>query len=445
MNDLGFALRVDEQADFHEQNLDRLNRLWRRAALVIGLCAGLFLLWGLFAPLTKAAIAPGIVEVEGRRRVVQNLEGGIIAEILVRDGQRVERGQPLIRLDSVQSGAAAQTVRDELLALLAERQRLIDERDGGALTNLPFELEAARGDPRTLEMLRGQADLLRSRRESLNAQRAVLNETAAQARYEISGLTAQLAAAQAQASSLRAEIRTAETLVAEQLERRSRLDDLRRQLLAAEGQVGQIQGRIGTARRQIAQAGAQSATLSADRRDQNEARMREIDIRLNELREQGRAADDIQQRRAITAPSDGRVVELRFSTIGGVVRPGDPILDIVPDRQEMVVAARVRPIDIENVHAGLAAEIRLVPFTGRDAPLLNGVVENVSADSITTRDGSETYYLARVRIADADLATVQGQVVSGMPAEVFVLLKKRSLLQALFAPLTDSFRRALRE
>lgn len=446
MNDLTHVFPVDPQTQFHERNMGRIAVGWKAALIVIAVCAAVSLLWSAFAPLTKAAIAPGVVEVEGRRRTVQNLEGGIIAELLVREGQRVTQGQPLVRLSTVQSGAQAESLRAELLAMLAERQRLLDETRGGALTSLPEELAETRGDPRTQEMLAGQRDLLRSRRESLEAQRVVLRETASQARSEIDGRLSELAGLQSQAASLRAELPAIETLVAEKLERRSRLNELRRQIAAVEGQIGSINGRIGTARRQVAEANARMATLFSQRSDENQTRLREVEMRLNDLRERARAAADVQKRRTIEAPTDGRVVQLRYSTLGGVVPAAEPIMDIVPDRQELIVMARVRPIDIERIHPGLSSDIRLVSFSGRDASMLHGEVLDVSADAINPQDGSDPYYAVRVRIDDPDeIARLNGKIVSGMPAEVFISLGARSLLQALFQPLTESFRRALRE
>lgn len=446
MNDLTHVFPVDQQATFHDRNMGRIAKGWKSAIVVVAVCAGIFLLWGLFAPLTKAAIAPGVVEVEGRRRTVQNLEGGIIAELLVREGQRVERGQPLMRLSSVQSGAQSESVRGEMLALLAERQRLVDEGRGGGLFTLPEELAETRDDPRTQEILQGQRDLLRSRRESLEAQRVVLRETASQARSEIDGRISEMAGLNAQLASLRAELPGVETLVAEKLERRTRLNELQRQISGVEGQLGALRGRIGTARRQVAEANARIATLNSQRSDENQGRLREVEIRLNDLRERGRAAADVQKRRTIEAPVDGRVVQLRYTTLGGVIGPAEPIMDIVPDKQELTVMARVRPIDIERVHPGLESEVRLVSFSGRDATMLRAHVLDVSADAIAPPDGSDPYYAVRVRIDDPDeIARIDGKIVSGMPAEVFISLGSRSLLQALFQPLTESFRRALRE
>jgi len=432
--------------DVHRRNLDGLARNWRWAVMVLLACGAVMLLWATFAPLSRAAIAPGEVAVDGRRREVENLEGGIIAAVLVREGQTVVEGQPLIRFDSIQSSAAADAVEAQRLALLAERQRLLDEGRGGALSDLPSALANARGEPRTKALLEAQRELLSARRQSLSTQHAVLRQSASQAQARLAGYAAQISSTQQQLDGLRSEEQVVGSLVAEQLERNSRLQEVRRQIAAAEGQIGALRAQMNATQREAGEAYARISDLSAQRVNERAARLAEIHSELSDIEERSTAAQDVDRRRIVTAPVSGRIVELRYMTKGAVAAPGDRLLDIVPQNQEMIVVARVRPIDIESVRPGLSSEVRLVPFSTRRVRMLRGVVESVSPDTITNRDQTETYYEARIRIDDPKgLAPIADEITSGMPVEVFIELEKRSFLESLLQPLTDSFRRALRE
>lgn len=421
-----------------------IRRILRIALIALALFALVFAIWGFLAPLSKAAVAPGIVQVEGRRRTVQHLEGGIVTEILVRENMHVRKGQPLMRLDTVQSGAAADAARSQYLSLLAEQQRLQAELNGGLLE---FGDELAKSGGRASEIMGNQRALLSARRASLAGETDVLRTSASQADAEISGFQSQIAAQRLQLSSLRDELETVEQLVSEQLERRSRLLELRRAVASTEGQIGNLNGQILRARRVMAEAYARIAALSSGRRDENQSRLRDVQMQLAEVRERLKSAADINQRRTILAPVDGQVVELRYTTVGGVVRAGDPVMDIVPDRQQFVISARVRPIDIENVVVGLPAEVRLLPYSGRSVPLLLGHVSSVSEDAIVPSGaGAQPYYAVEVEIDDgAALKDMNVKLLSGMPTDTYISLGKRSLFAYLFQPLTDSFRRAFRE
>lgn len=421
-----------------------IRRVVRIALIAVGAFALIFIIWGFAAPLSKAAIAPGIVQVEGRRRTVQHLEGGIVSEILVKENMHVRKGQPLMRLDTVQSGAAADAARSQYLSLLAEQQRLEAELNGGSLS---FDDELAKSGERSAEIMGNQRALLSARRASLAGQVDVLRTSASQAEAEISGLQAQVAAQRLQLSSLRDELETVQQLVDEQLERKSRLMELRRAVASTEGQIGNLSGQILRARRVMAEAQARVGALTSERRDENQSRLRDVQMQLADVREKLKSAADVNQRRTIVAPADGQVVELRYTTVGGVVRAGEPVMDIVPDRQQFVISARVRPIDIENVVVGLPAEVRLLPYSGRSVPLLLGHVSSVSEDAIVpTGTGAQPYYAVEVQIDDtAALKDMNVKLLSGMPTDTYISLGKRSLFAYLFQPLTDSFRRAFRE
>jgi HlyD family type I secretion membrane fusion protein len=421
-----------------------IRRILRIALIAIIIFALIFTVWGFIAPLSKAAIAPGVVQVEGRRRTVQHLEGGIISEILVRENMRVRKGQPLMRLDTVQSGATADAARSQYLSLLAEQERLQAELKGGALS---FGDDLTKSGGIGTDIISNQRALLSARRASLAGQVDVLRTSASQASAEIGGLQSQIASQRLQLASLRDELATVEQLVDEQLERKSRLLELRRAVANTEGQIGSLTGQMLRARSQMAEAYARMGALTSERRDENQSRLRDVQMQLSEVREKLKAASDVAHRRTIVAPVDGQVVELRYTTVGGVVRSGDPVMDIVPDRQQFVISAKVRPVDIENVVVGLAAEVRLLPYSGRRVPMLLGHVTSVSEDAIIPPGPSaQPYYAVEVEIDDtAALKGMNVKLLSGMPTDTYISLGNRSLFAYLFQPLTDSFRRAFRE
>lgn len=446
MNQLLLPSAFEDAIDLEDSATEgpSVRRPLRIAAWAIGLFLLAFLLWGALAPLSKAAIAPGVVQVEGRRRVVQHLEGGIITEILVRENQQVRRGQPLVRLDTIQSGGADATARSEYLTLLAEERRLIAEL-GIAPLDFPAELTAS-PNPRAAEIVANQRAVYASRQAALADQLQIYRETASQARAVAAGLQAQISAQAQQLAMLRGELEPVRQLVAEQLERRSRQLELERAVTAAEGQLGQLRAQTNGAMRAVAEANARMAAVAGERREDATQKLRDVQLRLAELRERLKATGDINRRRTISAPTNGQVVDLRYTTVGGVVGPGQPVLDIVPAQREFMIVARVRPVDIENVHAGLKTEVKLLPFSGRTVPMLAGTVVAVSSDATTPETGDDPYYQIEVRIdAPEKVADLGAKLVSGMPAEVFVVLGERSLISYLFQPLTDSFRRAFRE
>jgi HlyD family type I secretion membrane fusion protein len=422
-----------------------ISHIVRIAGFVLLGFLAIFLIWGLIAPLSKAAIAPGIVQVEGRRRTVQHLEGGIVSAILVKENMRVRKGQPLMRLDTVQSSAAADSARSQYYTLLAEQQRLEAELAGKSIPEFTDEIRKAGGGVN--EIADNQRALMTARRASLSGQIEVLRTTASQAEAQIGGLMSQISSQRTQLSSLESELASVELLVNEQLERRSRLLELQRAVANAQGQIGNLQGQVLRARRMMSEAYARINALSSERRDENQSKLRDVQMQLSEVREKLKATSDVAQRRTIVAPTDGQVVQLRFTTVGGVVRPGEPVMDIVPDRQQFIISAQVRPIDIENVVVGLPAEVRILPYSGRKVPMLLGRVTSVSEDAIVPEaHGGPPYYAVEVEIDDPGiLKDMNVKLLSGMPTDTYIILGKRSLFSYLFQPLTDSFRRAFRE
>jgi HlyD family type I secretion membrane fusion protein len=414
--------------------------------LVAALSFGGFGTWAALAPLSSAVIASGHVRVDSHRKTVQHLEGGIIREILVREGDEVPTGAVLLRLDDTQSGATLDLLRGQHDALKALEARLEAERDGRAAVAFPPTLDARRGDPRVAAILSGQETIFASRRGALDSQFDILRQRVEQLRAEIGGYRAQVASLTAQAGLIQSELKSVEELVALGFERRPRLLALQREAASLAGNRGQQLGLIAKAEQSIGEADMQRASLVSTRANEVATELRDAQTKLVDIEERLRAALHVQGRTEILTPQAGRIVNLRHFTAGGVLRAGEAIVDLVPLEDKLVIEARIQPLDIDSVHQGLPAEIRLSAFRQRRTPMLQGTVTHVSADSLTDERSGVGYYVAQVEIGADQMARTEGiKLYPGMPVEVMIVTGARTALDYFFEPVRDSFRRAFRE
>jgi membrane fusion protein, type I secretion system len=419
------------------------------------LAAGAFLLiaffagfggWAALAPLSSATVAEGVIRVETHRKTVQHLEGGIVREILVNEGDKVTAGQILMRLDKTQSGTTVSVLQDQQDALLALQARLEAERDGLDAIQFPPELLARQSDPKVATVVGGQQKIFDTRRQSLRAQLGILSQRVEQLGSEIAGHKAQLVSANEQIQLTQEEIATVTDLLNRGLERKPRLLALQRQQSYLEGSRGEQLGAIAKAQQEIGEAKLQSADLLDKRSSEIALELRDTQSRLLEIRQKLGAAVDVDNRMEVVAPVSGQVVDLKVHTLGGVVRPGDALLDIVPQSDELVVEARVRPVDIDAVHAGQSAQVALTAYKQRTTPRLDGRLATVSADALIDESRHISYYSAEIHIDSSELAKLNGvQLYPGMPAEVMIVTGERTLLQYFIQPVIDSFHRAFRE
>jgi HlyD family secretion protein len=419
------------------------------------LAAGAFLLiaffagfggWAALAPLSSATVAEGVIRVETHRKTVQHLEGGIVREILVNEGDKVTAGQVLMRLDKTQSGTTVSVLQDQQDALLALQARLEAERDGLDAIQFPPELSARQSDPKVAIVVGGQQKIFDTRRQSLRAQLGILSQRVEQLGSEIAGHKAQLVSANEQIQLTQEEIATVTDLLNRGLERKPRLLALQRQQSYLEGSRGEQLGAIAKAQQEIGEAKLQSADLLDKRSSEIALELRDTQSRLLEIRQKLGAAVDVDNRMEVVAPVSGQVVDLKVHTLGGVVRPGDALLDIVPQSDQLVVEARVRPVDIDAVHAGQSAQVALTAYKQRTTPRLDGRLATVSADALIDESRHISYYSAEIHIDSSELAKLNGvQLYPGMPAEVMIVTGERTLLQYFIQPVIDSFHRAFRE
>jgi HlyD family secretion protein len=420
----------------------------RAGILVIGLFFGGLGWWAATTPIAGAAIAPGVVSPDGSRRTVQHLEGGIIRRILVRDGSVVHAGEPLIELEDVQARAGFELLETRLQTLTAAQARLLAEQANAASIHFPdWLVEAASDQPTALEAMVTQRALFATRAKARADRRAILEQQIAELQQEIAGLEAQILADGRQAELFAEEIEGVEQLYRKGLARKARLLALKRDLAEVEGNRAERQAAIARAQHSIGEARLQVIAQDTDLLDKVNEELSQTQSDLAEAAQRLAASRDVLERTLIKAPIDGTVVELRFRTPGGVIRPGEPILEIVPDDEELLVDARVSRMDIDVVRDGLPARIMLPAFKQRNMPRIEGRVRQVSADAITDPQTGQSFYRARVEVDPARLSALQPaiQLTPGMPAEVYIMTGERTALDYLLRPLYDSLRRAFRE
>ncbi|MEO3433764.1 HlyD family type I secretion periplasmic adaptor subunit [Inquilinus sp. CAU 1745] len=423
--------------------LVQLRRPLLVAAAVIALFFGGFGIWSVTATLASAALAPGTVSPDGSRRTVQHLEGGIIADIRVAEGSHVQAGDVLMVLEDVSADASVDLLIGRRRALAAARARLAAEEAGDPAISFPAWLSE---DGAAADILAAERDRFAARRASRAGLVEVMERRIAQYRAEIAGLEVQIDARTLQLDLIAEEIAAVRTLLDQGLERRPRLLALQR--TEADIMAARAENRAGIARARQAIAQTEAEILNLDRQAREEATAELAGIRaeLSAVRDRLRAARDVLTRTTITAPLDGEVVDLRFTTLGGVVGAGEPILDIVPADEELLVEARIAPTDIDAVHPGLEARVILSSYAQRNLPRLSGTVRTVSADALIDEATGRTYYLARISVDEDDLAALDGvELVPGMPAEVAVVTGERTPFDYLADPFLDSFRRAFKE
>lgn len=423
----------------------------RELVLAGSALVGIFLIgagtWAAVAPLESAAVAPATVVSESSRKTIQHLEGGIIAQILVHDGDIVAAGQTLIRLDDTKARTSAEALRGQLLDARAREARLTAERDGLDIIAFPPDLVGDRDDPAISAAISGQQKIFDTRRQLDASKVSEIHERINQINEEIAGRDSELAALQHRQVSLHEEITGVREMVSKGLERRPRLFSLEREVAEAEGRRGDTVAQIAKAKQSIAEAEVSILSLQNDRQKDVAGELRETQKKRHELEEQARAASDVLARTDVKAPEDGIVTDLRVHTTGGVINPGEPLLDLVPDADRLVVEAQVKPEDIDRVHAGLPAQVRLLPYKQRRTPYVDAKVIYVSADRLIDKRTNQPYYAAKLRVDEQELETLGTDVkmVPGMPSEAMIKTGETTVALYALSPIIDSFHRAFRE
>ena len=402
--------------------------------------------WATIAQLSGAVISPGVVAVSSNRQTVQHLEGGIISALLVRDHQTVAAGQLLVKLDDTQARATLAIIDGRLDLLRAQAARLQAERDGLAAIVVPESMGDRLEDPAVREIIEGQVELFEARRLALDGETEILTQRVAQLEDQIGGLEAQQAAKDSQIELISEELVGLERLYRQGYAPRTRVLELQRARERLRGEVGEHLADLARAQTRIGETRLQIIQLQWDVREAAVEQLREVQAQIYDLEQRRAAALDELKRLDIYAPVAGAVVDMSVHTVGGVAAPRQPLMDIVPEEDELVIEAQIAPHDIDKIAGGLPAVVRLSAFDLRTTPELNGTVFAVSADRLIDETRGVAYYQVDVRIPESELARLEDlTLLPGMPAEVFINTGERSALSYLVKPLADSLAHVFRE
>lgn len=431
----GIELPTARQLDTDVKPLVRLGLL----ILVLGF--GSVFLWAATAEVNSAATASGVVAPFSGRQSVQHLEGGIIREILVRNGARVKAGDVLIKLDDTRSRASFDLLNNRYLNSLATQTRLIAEREQKDDLVFPPVLN----DARYFSITDSQRTLFESRRSAFKGEVALYDERIKELRREIVGTREQKTAAEQQVGIVKEELAMVKPMVELGYARRTRLLQLESRLVETLGNIGRYSADIARIEQQIQQVKASQSQLMRDNLQSINTELRDVQGEISDLNERLRSAEDVLVRSDIKAPRNGTVTNMQFTTVGGVIPPGAQVLEIVPLDDRLVIEARVSPNDIDVVSTGLGVNIRVTAFSQRWFAPIKGVVTDVSPDRLTDAEG-RSYFQAMVEIDADSLAEHEGMILSpGMPAQLEIVTGSRTILAYLFSPITTSFERAFRE
>ncbi|MEJ0009949.1 MAG: HlyD family type I secretion periplasmic adaptor subunit [Alphaproteobacteria bacterium] len=383
---------------------------------------GVFGAWAALVPLSAGAVAPGKIVSDSSRKEIQHLEGGIVKEVLVKEGEQVAAGQVLVRLDSTAAQAKNEQLRGDYSTARAAEARLVAERDGAAGVTFPADLLAQENDPKVREALDTQRRLFATRHSQLSGAIDVYNQKIAQSADEIRGLREQVTAANTQIALLGEEIKAVGELLAKGEAQRPRLLALQRQQADLMGQRGNALAMISRANQTINESKLDILNQKNQFLNQVIGDLKDTQVQRADLEQQSRTASDVAHRIDITAPVAGIVTDLQVHTVGGVVRPGDTLMTLVPTGDKLIVEARVQPQDIDSVYAGLTAQVRLKAFKTRFMKPVRGTVTNVSADRTDDEKTGQSWYNARIEIPQSELAKNGNlKLTAGMPADVLIV------------------------
>jgi epimerase transport system membrane fusion protein len=402
--------------------------------------------WSALAPIDSAALAPGVVTVQSYRKTVQHLEGGIVRRLAVEEGQQVGEGDVLIELEGTQFQAEMEVLRVQQLALQAEEARLLAERDGALAVVYPASASLSSDDARVVEIRQGQDTLFAARRKAYAGEVSVLEQTVAQLEAQIDGLQSVIRSKRALLDSYSAEIDDLRKLLEEGLTDRQKLRELERSSVEQQGEVAELIATTAAAEARINESRLRILQVEREFQTGVAADLGDVQARLADINERLASASDRVERALIRAPVGGRVLALDVHTVGGVISPGQPLMDIVPELESLVVEAQISPLDIDRVRAGLPARLRFSGFKRSRVPEVMGTVTTVSADRIENPATRASYYLARVELDASQLELLDGvELIPGMPVEAMINTGSRTLLGYLWEPVSESVTRSFRE
>ena len=425
-------------------------RDWKRPAAIgyaiIFLAFGVCGAWAAVAQLDSAVVATGTVSVESNRKTISHLEGGIVREIFVREGQHVENGELLLRLEDTQARASTEMYHNQLMAAVAQEARLIAERDRATEVVFPAELVADEANPVSKAAMKDQRKQFEARRTSIEGQVSILQAKIKALYTEIDGLTAEQTGAIHQRQFIEQELVDMRMLGAKNLVPKTRVLALERENSRLEGAIGKSTADQAKSNATIGEARLQIEQLQQKFAEDVNTSLLETRGKIADFRERARVTKDVLRRVDIYAPRAGTVQNVKVSTVGGVIRPGEPLLELIPDSDQLIVTAQVSPADVDSIRAPEQAEVRFNAFHGKILPIIMGKVESLSRDRLIDEQTRAPYFLARISVDVSQLPSeIRDRITAGMPVEVIIPTGERTMADYLIRPLRNRMSKALRE
>lgn len=424
----------------------------REIRMGVAVAGGFFLLflgWAALVPLDAGVSAPGVIAVAGNRQTVQHKDGGVVTAIHVKEGQHVAQGQVLIELAAPDLRAAERALTSDYFLALAQRARLTAESDGQSDFAAPAEFSSlsAQDRPIAAEVMAQERAEMRARSKALSAQQSVLSERGLQLSKEQSGYTNQRTHNIEQQKLIGEELVGLQSIASKGFASMNRVRELERAQADLKGQEAAMEAEYARAGEGIGETRMQSLSTGRDRLQQIESDLKDTQSKLSEILPKLISTREQLEHALVRAPATGEVVGLTVFTVGGVVAPGEKLMDIVPDGHGLVIQAQLRPTDADNVFVGQKAQVRFVSVHNRSLPLFTGRVRTVSADSLTDEKTGRTFFRAEVTVPESEMKEVQsvlgnGELRPGLPVETVLTVRKRTALQYLLEPLTSALWRS---
>jgi len=421
----------------------------RMGAIAAVLFFVLFLGWAALVPLDAGVHASGTIVVSGNRQSVQHRDGGVVTALHVREGQHVNAGDILVELSAPELSAAERALTSDYLTLLAQRARLLAERSGQRDFAAPAEFASLSAADQEIaaHVLQLQRSEMRARSQAISSQKSVLGQRAGQLVQQQSGYVRQRAAIQEQERLIADELKGLMSIADKGYASMNRVRALERAQAELKGQEAAMEAEYGRAGEGIGETRMQSLSVVDQRLEQVEGELKETQSKISEVLPKLVATREQLRRAQLRAPATGQVVGLTVFTVGGVVAPGQTLMDIVPDGRELIVRAQLATADADDVYVGQEAQVRFVSVHNRTLPIFTGRVRTVSADSFTDEKTGRSFFRAEVIVPERELATLRsalgnGVLRPGLPVETVLTVRKRTALQYLLEPLTGALWRS---
>jgi HlyD family type I secretion membrane fusion protein len=401
--------------------------------------------WSAFARVDSAVIASGVISLESNRKTVQHFEGGIIREIEVQEGDFVQKDQILFELDPTEAHANVSMIGAQLDSALALEARLLAERDNAQTIAFPEELLSRRDQPVTSASITDQEKQFAQRRDALTGQMAILTSRVEQLNTEIGGLEQEAAATRRQLVAIDDELASKQELYKKNLIAKSQVLALEREKARLEGVVGRSVADKAKAEGSIGETKLQMQQVEKQFIEDVNTQILDARQKISDLRQRIVVANDVFRRLVVKAPLSGYVQNLKVFTNGAVIQSGQPLLDIIPVDEPLIVQARISPLDVESMHTNTRAEVRFPSFKARDFPVIFGTVRSISSDRFVDETNGQPYFLALIEVDDSKIEHAQERLTAGLPAEVIVPTGERTVIEYLVDPLTERLRKSMRE